>query len=151
MSFCAGNRPSYLATLSHSVCSTWSGAAQYRESDKRADGSYAFEWLSRYFDVHWSFCAASLQPRDSKQKIRKRFESSWIRIRTRLRWLAENNAGGSSALLRLWLKYTQKKTLSVHALLKTRAGAARGERTGSSKVCLEMEHVTTSYYSLILV
>ncbi len=39
--------------------STLSGAAQtgqcmtskYRESDKRTDGSYAFEWLSRYFDV----------------------------------------------------------------------------------------------------
>ncbi len=39
--------------------STLSGAAQngqcmtskYHESDKRADGSYAFEWLSRYFDV----------------------------------------------------------------------------------------------------
>ncbi len=25
--------------------------SKYRESDKRADGSYAFEWLSRYFDV----------------------------------------------------------------------------------------------------
>ncbi len=39
--------------------STLSGAAQdsqcmtseYRESDKRANGSCAFEWLSRYFDV----------------------------------------------------------------------------------------------------
>ncbi len=36
--------------------------SKYRESDKRADGSYALEWLSRYFDViHWSFCAAPLQ------------------------------------------------------------------------------------------
>ncbi len=42
-----------------SRCLTLSGAAQNgqcltsknRESNKRADGSYAFEWLSRYFDV----------------------------------------------------------------------------------------------------
>ncbi len=25
--------------------------SKYRDSDKRADGSYAFEWLSRYFDA----------------------------------------------------------------------------------------------------
>ncbi len=36
--------------------------SKYRESDKRADGSYAFEWLSRYFDViHWPFYAAPLK------------------------------------------------------------------------------------------
>ncbi len=36
--------------------------SKYRERDKRADGSYAFEWLSRYFDViHWLFCAAPLK------------------------------------------------------------------------------------------
>ncbi len=35
--------------------------SMYRESDKR-DWSYAFEWLSRYFDViHWPFCIASLK------------------------------------------------------------------------------------------
>ncbi len=50
--------------------STWSSAAQndhrmtskYRESDKKAVGSYAFESLSRYFDViRWSFCTALIQ------------------------------------------------------------------------------------------
>ncbi len=35
--------------------------SKYRESDKR-DWSYAFEGLSRYFDViHWPFCIASLK------------------------------------------------------------------------------------------
>ncbi len=51
----------------HKARSTLSGAAQngqcmtlkYRESDKRADGCYAFEWLSRYFDdIHWPFYTA---------------------------------------------------------------------------------------------
>ncbi len=36
--------------------------SKYRESDKKAVGSYAFESLSRYFDViRWAFCAAPLQ------------------------------------------------------------------------------------------
>ncbi len=40
-------------------CAEWSPYdIKYRESDKRADGSYAFESLSRYFDVTLlSFCA----------------------------------------------------------------------------------------------
>ncbi len=53
-------------------CAEWSvyDITVPRESDKRADGSYAFEWLSRYIDViHWPFCAAPLKsnaPIDSK-------------------------------------------------------------------------------------
>ncbi len=36
--------------------------SKYRESDKRANGSYAFEWLSRYFDIiHWPFYVALLK------------------------------------------------------------------------------------------
>ncbi len=36
--------------------------SMYRKSDKRADGSYAFEWLSSYFDIiHWPFYAAPLK------------------------------------------------------------------------------------------
>ncbi len=53
-----------------STGSTWSSATQndhrmtskYRESNKKAVGSYAFESLLRYFDViRWSFCSALLQ------------------------------------------------------------------------------------------
>ncbi len=56
--------------MTHKARSTWSSAAQndhrmtskYRESDQKAVGSYAFESLSRYFDViRWSFCSALLQ------------------------------------------------------------------------------------------
>ncbi len=44
-------------------CAEWSPYDnKYRESDKKAVGSYAFESFSRYFDViRWSFCAALLQ------------------------------------------------------------------------------------------
>ncbi len=44
-------------------CAEWSPYdIKYRESDKKAVGSYAFESFSRYFDViRWSFCAALLQ------------------------------------------------------------------------------------------
>ncbi len=36
--------------------------SKYRESYKKAVGSYAFKSLSRYFDViRWSFCTAPLQ------------------------------------------------------------------------------------------
>ncbi len=44
-------------------CAEWSPYdIKYSESDKRADGSYAFEWLSRYFDViHGPFCGAPLK------------------------------------------------------------------------------------------
>ncbi len=36
--------------------------SKYRESEKRAGGFYAFEWLSRYFDViHWPFYVAPLK------------------------------------------------------------------------------------------
>ncbi len=38
--------------------------SKYRESDKKAVRSYAFESLSRYFDViRWSFCTASIRTR----------------------------------------------------------------------------------------
>ncbi len=42
-------------------CTEWSVWHQ-STTDKRADGSYDFEWLSRYFDViHWPFCAVPLK------------------------------------------------------------------------------------------
>ncbi len=46
--------------------------SKYHESDKRKDRAYAFESLSRYFDViHWPFCAAPL-------KVRTRLISLWF-------------------------------------------------------------------------
>ncbi len=43
--------------------------SKYRESDKREGGSYAFERLSRYFDVtHWTFCAAPLKVEQHQQQ-----------------------------------------------------------------------------------
>ncbi len=50
------------STLSSTAQNAQCMTSKYRESDKRADGSYAFEWLSRYFDfIHWPFCAAPLK------------------------------------------------------------------------------------------
>ncbi len=65
----AQSTPYHCLSTKDKARSTVSGAAQngqcmtsmYRESDKRAHGSFAFEWLSRYFDViHCPFCAAPL-------------------------------------------------------------------------------------------
>ncbi len=76
------DRQSLCSQINQWAHSTWSSAAQndhrmtskYRESDKRADGSYAFKSLSRYFDViRWSFCAVLLQ-------VERAYCYEWIRF-----------------------------------------------------------------------
>ncbi len=97
--------------MTHKAHSTLSGAAQngqcmtskYRESDKRADGSYAFEWLSRYFDV-----------------IHRPFYAAPLKVERNLKWICQTkdtckmcSVGGPPGM---WLRTTQPQiTLKLHS------------------------------------